>query len=529
MSASTPRESREHSFADAHQAPRSVRRALEGIGHSGQAYARRGRGVATVVACSFCGLLAACGPDKPLQPVEPGITVIAKPGRDTIDALLEAPLVVEVRGDNGALAAGRPVTITTPPLPDFGAEAYLSTTGVAGSFRTQQVVVAGANGRVAVRVMLGRRTSVARVVFSVEGSPGTFVTDTVSLIVDPGAAVAVRAAARDTTVYLGNSLQLRAGAVDRHGNVRNDPVTFQAGPTLIVSPGGVVTPSVIGRSWVVVQAALGVDTGFVSVVPRGSITAVLQRFDGNRVVRFDLDGSRYRVLTPLIPYVGSPSVSPNGDGIAYDTFAGNAQGAEVFVADTAGKIAKLASNALFRNAAQPRYSHDGQWIFIAGQEFDAVFRLWRMRPDGSGLEKLGEDLGQAKVDWYPDPSPDGTLLAFATIVPGADPWVIRTLDLRTRQVSAWNVPGLVPRWNPSSTRFAALAGSGAAIRVFTRDGVLERTIEGNTGEPFGPPTWSPDGKWLAFFQSNTIVLHEIETGLTLPLGWSAFLNPAAWR
>jgi Tol biopolymer transport system component len=101
----------------------------------------------------------------------------------------------------------------------------------------------------------------------------------------------------------------------------------------------------------------------------------------------------------------------------------------------------------------PVWSPDGQWIVFTSER-DGSADLYRMHPDGSGLERLTDD---PAYDDQAALSPDGSRIAFVTTRAGgrANLW---TLDLNTRQA------------------MPLTSGSGGDFR----------------------PAWSPDGQWIAF-------------------------------
>lgn len=101
----------------------------------------------------------------------------------------------------------------------------------------------------------------------------------------------------------------------------------------------------------------------------------------------------------------------------------------------------------------PVWSPDGQWIAFTSER-DGSADLYRMHPDGSGLERLTDDPAYDDQAAF---APDGGRIAFvSTRADGrANLWV---LDVRTRQVTALT------------------SGAGGDFR----------------------PAWSPDGKWIAF-------------------------------
>lgn len=67
----------------------------------------------------------------------------------------------------------------------------------------------------------------------------------------------------------------------------------------------------------------------------------------------------------------------------------------------------------------PEYASDGRWIYF-NSERDADMpghsQCYRMKPDGSGIEQLTHD---ARVNWFPHPSPDRKWVVYISFPPGA--------------------------------------------------------------------------------------------------------------
>lgn len=66
----------------------------------------------------------------------------------------------------------------------------------------------------------------------------------------------------------------------------------------------------------------------------------------------------------------------------------------------------------------PEFSSDGAWIYFnseAGARVPGDAQIFRMRPDGSGLEQLTHD---ARVNWFPHPAPDGSIWSYISFPPG---------------------------------------------------------------------------------------------------------------
>lgn len=115
----------------------------------------------------------------------------------------------------------------------------------------------------------------------------------------------------------------------------------------------------------------------------------------------------------------------------------------------------------------PEWTADGAWIWFNGELGAAVSghaRLFRIRPDGSGLQQMTDGDG---VDWFPHNSPDGAQIAFVRYPPGTQG---HPADL------------------PVSLHLMPAEGGEARMLVSLHGG--QGTINVNS--------WSPDSRYLAY-------------------------------
>jgi Tol biopolymer transport system component len=121
--------------------------------------------------------------------------------------------------------------------------------------------------------------------------------------------------------------------------------------------------------------------------------------------------------------------SPRGDRILYSLGSG---GDPVYLADPDGANVKelpLPTEAGYHQHF-PTWSPDGRWIYVVrGRVMLGDMALWRVRADGSGLERLTEDVRDVG---YPVPIHEKTVLFIARELDGSGPWLWE-FDLDTRR------------------------------------------------------------------------------------------------
>jgi len=124
-----------------------------------------------------------------------------------------------------------------------------------------------------------------------------------------------------------------------------------------------------------------------------------------QVAVMNSDGTGIRTITPVGSNSGFPSWSPDGQKIAYE------QDGHLVIQTLATGVCVNLTNPGGQRDNFPRWSPKGDWIaFTSNREADQEYRIYMIRPDGSGLRKLTDSPGDAHASW----SPDGTELIFSS-------------------------------------------------------------------------------------------------------------------
>ncbi len=261
---------------------------------------------------------------------------------------------------------------------------------------------------------------------------------------------------------------LASGAVSvvlRHVGRIEAPHWTRDGRALIVNGEGLIWRVPLDRP------ALGrVDTGFATgcnndhgLSPDGATLAISDKTETGASCIYTLPagGGTPRRVTPRVPSWWH-GWSPDGARIVYAACRRAGGPVGIHACALATPQDETCVTDAFDHADGPDYTPDGAWVWFNGER-DGAVDLWRIRPDGTGPERMTDD---AAVNWFPHPSPDGAHVLYLAYPPGTTGHP-EDLDVALRLMPAAGGPARellrlrggqgtinVPCWSPDGARFA---------------------------------------------------------------------------
>jgi Tol biopolymer transport system component len=188
----------------------------------------------------------------------------------------------------------------------------------------------------------------------------------------------------------------------------------------------------------------------------------LAPYNNSRIYAYSLETKDFKLITTNFPSYWH-GISPDGQTVVYcaqrngqwDVYS------KSVYSDEPEK--RLTSSEGLDDG--PEYSYDGKWIYFNSHRTGRM-HLYRMKPDGSEQEQLTTD----ELDnWFPHPSPSGQYIVYISYLEdqkGAHPFG-REVKLRLMTLKTRKVKDLTP----------VFYGGQGTLNV---------------------PSWSPDGKWVAY-------------------------------
>lgn len=171
----------------------------------------------------------------------------------------------------------------------------------------------------------------------------------------------------------------------------------------------------------------------------------------------------------------------------------------------------------------PAWSPDGKWIaFVEGTNLNR--EVYIMRPDGSQRQRLTYDMA---IDAHPIWSPDSRELAYVANT-SLSTWEIVRMQVFTRIAQTVAESGVrVARlsWHDQSLTFSCSIGTSqtAICKTDVNGGALYETLTPNAIY-HQQPTWSPDGKWIAFVSDHEGSIGIYRLSRDNPSVWLKIVN-----
>jgi hypothetical protein len=433
-------------------------------------------------ACAFAALLVATSCSaEPAAPARAAVLRLVAGGEsDTILARPAQPLIVEVRDEDGRVASGLVVRFTTIFAGPF---VYVGQVPPPTSPATSASDTTDNEGQAGVLLTMGPYAGDAQLQVSV---PEIGITDTLVIVVRPGAPFRIRFSVRDSVVLLDSSYALTARVADRANNPRDEiPVLTNLTTAVCGLTGSQLKGVRMGRCMIEAQFDTFRDTARASVLPFSRVT-----FNAGTALRLSTtNATATRNILAIADGNISPRWAPDGSAIVF--FEGNAlNGAQLSVVDTNGvrRLTIGAGNEMI-TASLGRYSPDGQWIYFSGTDvFPNRMVIWRMKPDGS--QRAAVTTASNFPPLRVDASPDGVTIAF-----DVDNRIVLA-NLITLEKTHTGVVGIAPSYSPDGQTIAFLDASGTSVKLMNADGTNVRTLIAGNFWQWHAPQWTADGQWL---------------------------------
>jgi Tol biopolymer transport system component len=262
------------------------------------------------------------------------------------------------------------------------------------------------------------------------------------------------------------------------------------------------------------ETAAGPDSEIAFVTSRdGDYAIYAMRADGSGQGRLSAEHGGDEGRTPADTFFQTePAWSPDGSKIVFASLRDG--GPHIYVMAADGSGTKQLTSGKHEDSA-PAWSPDGSWIAFARDNM-----LFAMTPDGKQLHRVTATLGGEERE--PAWAPDGKWIAFVRRQPGfaiREIWRVRPDGSELQRLTRLDAASYGPAWSRDGKRIVFVSNANDnryQIYEIGANGKGLRRLTFQPGEYFDP-SWSVDGKTLMFERDGrvyTLVLGGSENALT---------------
>jgi Tol biopolymer transport system component len=249
-------------------------------------------------------------------------------------------------------------------------------------------------------------------------------------------------------------------------------------------------------SVVSLTADVNADAAFPAWAPDGTRIAFQHKGEGGfQVFVMDADGANKRKISGGTGFAGLPAWSPNGKQVLF--LAGDKPDIgtpkEIYIMDidgAAGSARKITSFG--KDISRPTWSPDGQKIAYIERIGDRAGSVMLVGVDGQNARKVGDAVSNAS----PQFSPDGGSILYYNVAPpeGSDIFIGPVGEGVPTNLTPGPGEDYVPTWSPDGKRLA-WAGivpgvQGHKIVVANADGTGAKVVSTGEGDDY-QPMWAP--------------------------------------
>ena len=218
---------------------------------------------------------------------------------------------------------------------------------------------------------------------------------------------------------------------------------------------------------------------------------------GNKDIHImDWDGGRARRITRAKTLTLAPRWAPSGRYMAYSSLRGVKWG--IYLLDLSQAKERLLYGASSLGIPGSFSPNGSSLFFSASQKGES--KIFEVDLDGSHLRKITDTVG---IDVSPSVSPDGRLVAFVSDRGGTPQiYIMNDRGGQARRITFQGNYNTSPVWSPRSDRIAFVGRVDGSLQIHTiapnGEGLTQLTSSGNNDNP----SWSPDGRYIAYASSS---------------------------